>query len=481
MHTLLQSRINFLLAVFFVFSATVIGVVIGIREASKREPVQEYTVVLESSEQKPTELQYGVWPALAQEDFFSSVRDGFIRENASFVEANLTAMTMRVYQDGTPVLEVPIKSKGKEGSWWETPSGLYKAEVKEERHFSSFGNVYTPWNIPFQGNFFIHGWPFYEDGTPVSEGYSGGCIRLEDIYARQVYDLVDVGTPILVYEDSTSTDSFSYMLKSPQVHAKSYLVADVDTNFVLLAGETQSTHDTSFLPKLMTALVASEYKNIEKVIPIDERVLGGVAPERLTVGQRYSIYDLFFPLLLEGSAESAQVIASLFPNDRLLELLDTKAKAIGMGSTVFTDPAGITPGNTTTALDVFQFLKYLHSNRPFILAMSAGTADTRAYGESAFTDIEPSHPLADMEGFEGGALDLPPPKLVSAENMSAAMALVFASSSVATSAHSPSDLVTLFTIPFNGAERHVAVIVLDSPNPVIDTRTLRAYASWLFE
>ena len=481
MSSLLQSRINFLLALFFVVFATVAGVYIGVYRAQKTSPTQEYTVILDSKEHGPLELQYGVWPELAHADFFTDVRLRFIEENADFVEADLTHMTLRVFKYGAPVLTVPIISKGREGSWWETPSGLYKADVKKENHLSSFGNVYTQWNIPFQGNFFIHGWPYYPDGTPVPEGYSGGCIRLRDADAKNVYDLVEVGMPILVFEEAAGTDSFTYLLQPPQVSAQSYLVADLDTNFALLAGETESLHETSIIPKVMTALVASEYQNIEKYITVTDSSLGNITPDVLIPGTSYRILDLLFPLMMEGSFEAAQAITSLYQHDRILELLSTKAASIGMRSTIFTDGAGVTAGNTTTAGDVFLLLKYLHTNRPFILAVSAGAADMRAYGETTFDDLSPSHPLADIDGFEGGVLDAEPPRLVRADNITAALALVFATSSAAINDGQTGDLVTVLSESFNGVERHIAIIVLDSKDPATDSRVLRSYASWLFE
>jgi hypothetical protein len=42
-------------------------------------------------------------------------------------------MVLRVYQDGSSTLEVPIVTKGRKGSWWETPAGLYKINTKENK------------------------------------------------------------------------------------------------------------------------------------------------------------------------------------------------------------------------------------------------------------------------------------------------------------------------------------------------------------
>jgi hypothetical protein len=321
-----------------------------------------------------------MWPELSNLDFFHTVRDGFIANRAHFIEANLTAMTLTVYREGASVLTVPIKSKGREGSWWETPSGLYRAEAKEDVHFSSFGQVYMPWSIPFQGNFFIHGWPYHEDGTPVPEGYSGGCMRLEDVYAKQVYDLVEVGMPILVFEEAQLRgETVPYVLDVPELSAESYLVADLDSNFVLLAGNEHRARETGLVSTLMAALVASEHQNIEKLITVEDGMVGGHSSE-FSINARYSLYETFFPLLIAGSSDAKGVLSGYFGDERFRSLLKSKAHALGMTETAFSG-RGRLLRETTTAGDVFLLLKYLHTNRPFVLGMSAGTVNTATYGE----------------------------------------------------------------------------------------------------
>ncbi len=442
--------------------------------------VYDYTLAVAGATSSLAALQYGVWPELGNTNFFTRVRDGFIADRANFVEVNLTAMRLSVYRAGAPVLTVPIKSKGKEGSWWETPSGLYRAQGKEEKHFSSFGHVYMPWSIPFQGNFFIHGWPYYPDGTPVPEGYSGGCIRLEDQYAKQVYDLVDVGMPILVFEENSPKQAFTYALAPPTVGAASYLAADLDNNFVLLAGGNDTSHETPLLAKMMTALVASEYQNIEKPILVQASMLDGLTPERLAVGSSYSLYDLFFPLLLEDSTEAARVLGGYFGEKRFVSLMGAKAAALGMQQTAFTDPAGERPGNTTTAQDVFLFLKYLHTNRPFILSMSAGTTDTRTYGAPLFTDVRSVHPFRDTAGFMGGAAEQGGVVYADTGTADTAAVALFFASTTAPVYGQTDDLITVLALPFGGETRQVAFIALDSRDPAQDTRNMVAYVRQMF-
>ncbi len=473
MRYLMREQVSIGVALLTVMIATLIGG--GTGAFFVRDTVWSYTLAVAPGAHGKSELQYGAWPELANSSFFENVKHQFLADAVSFVEANLSTMQMRVYRKGELAVEVPIKSKGKEGSWWETPAGLYRAEGKSRNHFSSFGQVNMPYSIPFQGNFFIHGWPTYEDGSPVSSTYSGGCIRLADEHAKLVYDLVEVGMPILVFKEQ-KPETFSYMLRVPNISAQSYLVADLDTNFVLLIGDALEPRETSVAAKYMTAMVASEWQNIEKEARTSDvpDPLGLLAPNT-----RYSLYELFFPLLLQDSDHAARTLAAHFGTDRFLTLLEKKARAIGMTSSRFADPAGVLGYNTSTAEDLFHLLKYLRTNRPFVLNMSAGTVDTRTYGEPRFGVLAPKHPFAEDATFQGGAYSFNLEGVTRNTGSTAAVPLAFAEPTVRKRGHH--DLVTVFQQPFEKGHRALAFIVLDSEDPVADTRALRSFVAQMYQ
>jgi len=110
-----------------------------------------YTLFVGDMSVTPEELEFGSIPALGDFDFFNKVKNSFLENKADFMEANLSEMIIRVYIKGENKYEAPILTKGREGSWWETPAGIYKIETMEKNHFSSFGHVYQPWSMSFQG------------------------------------------------------------------------------------------------------------------------------------------------------------------------------------------------------------------------------------------------------------------------------------------------------------------------------------------
>lgn len=315
-------------------------------------------------------------PLTLAPDYAQSTRDRFIAEKQAFIEADLSAMEIRLWENGEVVFESAIKTKGREGSWWETPAGVYKVTLKKENHFSSFGHVYQPWSIAFQGNFFIHGWPYYEDGTDVSSAYSGGCIRLETPDAERLYPLVSTGTPVVVIKDEVR-DIFAYddAPKLPEVLAKHVLVADIGSGAIIMGKDIETPFAMGDIKNMLIALVASEYVNLDSLLSVSPLAVDDPAAKSVTSGERVRAYDLLFPLLGEGSQGAADTFTDRLGQERMQQLVLNKSKSIGM---LKTSP------EETTATDAATLLAHLSLNRPFVLTLSVGSLEGSAYGEPVF-------------------------------------------------------------------------------------------------
>ena len=394
-------------------------------------------------------FEYGSWPALQNAEFFQTVREKFVEEKADFIEGDLSAMVLRVYKKGVPVHEVKILSKGREGSWWETPAGVYKVQTKEKNHFSSFGSVYMPFSMAFQGNFFIHGWPYYPGGEAVGEGYSGGCIRLSDKDAELVFNLVETGTPVLVFEKDFIRDDFSYDFRIPGVTAQAYLAADLRNNFVFLEKNSAEKLPIASLTKLMTAIVSTEYINLDREVTIDNTMKATTSLPRLKTGQSVSAYNLLFPLLEESSNEAAAALTSFLGRIRFVELMNIKSGSLGMQDTHFEDASGAHEKNVSTGQDLFALSKYLYNNRSFILKLSAGDLKWSAYGASEFQDLKNLNVFSDDPDFVGGKVGM--------------------------STAAKQTILSIFDLKLKEGERPVVVIVLGSEDNAEDARKILEY------
>lgn len=393
---------------------------------------------------------YGEQPALSDPDFFGKVKQQFIDNKVNFIEADLSAMSIRVYKAGEISLEVPINSKGREGSWWETPAGLYKISTKEDRHFSGMGHVWMPWSMKFQGNFYIHGRTYYPDGTLTAKEFTGGCIRLSTEDAEKVYNAIEVGTPLLVFEHSFSPDTFTYQNeRGPVLSAPSYLSADLLNNHVFASKESTKELPIASITKLMTALIATEYINLDNMATVPKEALVYTSKSRLKAGAQYSIYQLLFPLLMESSNESAETIARYYGRANFIQHMNGKAKSIGMMNTHFADASGALAENTSTVEDLFMLSKYIYNNRSFIFDITSGKIKNSAYGTNGFTDLGNFNDFIDNEFFFGGKNGK---TTVAAETN-----------------------ISVFEFPIGNTKRPIVSIVLGSPNVVRDSQTLLDY------
>src|SRR3989344_5733919 len=421
-----------------------------------RSPICQYDLKAPVAEIPGTAaLAYGSSRAFANPDFFGSVQKQFINEKANFISADLSSMKVSLYKDGKLVKEVAILSKGREGSWWETPAGLYKIESKEKSHFSSFGRVYQPWSMAFQGNFFIHGWPHYKDGTGVPEGYSGGCIRLSDADAKAIYDLAEVGWPVLVYEHDYASDGAHFSMATPEFAPPQFLVADLSSNFVFLQRDSQEVVPIASITKLVTALVAAEYINLDSNIIIAKEMLATTSVKRLVAGESVSAYQLLYPLLLESSNEAAEALARHVGRNYFIALMNKKAAAIGMTHSHFSDPSGSDPENVSTAEDLFALAKYISNKRSFVLGITSGKVKDSAYGVPEFKNLRNFNDFVDTPGFAGGKVG----KTIAAQETG----------------------LYLFDVTLGGQKRRLAIIVLGSQDRKADASAMLEYITANFQ
>lgn len=398
---------------------------------------------------EPIPLHYGAQALLSHPNFFFDTRESFLEEKLSFIEADLSDMRISYYEQGEKVFSAPILSKGKEGSWWETPSGLYEIELKKDTHFSSFGNVYQPWSMVFQGNFFIHGWPQYPDGTPVAEGYSGGCIRLDDKNAEELYRLVELHTPVLVHEADFKKDDFVYEPKAPDITAPNYLVADIGNNAVLVSSDLHESVPIASVTKLMTALVAAEYINLDNEVTVSQEKYVNTLIPRLNGRWKVSMYSLLQLLLVESSNEAAEVIATQVGRDQFIKHMNEKALALGLTDSTFTDPSGLDDGNVSSVSDLLRLVQYIHNNRSFILELTRNQDLPTAYKSGEFGKLENFNVIENVDNFIGGKVG---------ETLAAGQTSV-----------------SLHKLDINGSQRTLAFIILGSKDREGDILKLLEY------
>lgn len=332
-----------------------------------------------------------------------------IPKEGKAIFADLGEMTLKLYENGEMRAEYPILSKGKPGSLWETPTGRYSLKTKEERHYSTIGNVWMPWSMQFFGNFFIHGWPSYNGGTSVPPGFSGGCIRLSEKDAHELFNQVALGASVFVSNGSgflpplaseaLDQNFFNYISKEPSheppsLSADGVFAADLKNGFVFFEKESSKDLPIASLSKLMTALVSLEAVNQYQMITIrpEDIAIEGAAGG-LVAGQKLPASELLYPLLLSSSNDAAYALARAIGINRFVDLMNEKARSLGLANTVFKEPSGLSSQNRSTPEDLFRVLHYLWNSRRFVLDI------TKERDHMSWRNI---HPFAAHESFLGG-------------------------------------------------------------------------------
>ncbi len=400
-----------------------------------------------------TPLNYGVQVAMSEPNFFDTARDAFIETSQTFIEADLAAMELRYFEQGVLVYSFPILSKGEAGTFWETPAGLYEVKLKKEKHFSTLGQAYLPWSLSFQGNFYIHGEPYYENGSDTGERFAGG-VMLSTKDAEALYERVAAGTPILVYERPTEADDFLYEPKIPELATPHYLIADVKSNTVLASSDLDAAVPIASLTKLMTAVVATEYINMDRRVAITQPTFVQSLIPRLGERSSVSMYSLLELLLLESSNEAADVIADEVGRAQFVAYMNERAESLGMSNTTFVDPSGLSAENTSSVGDLLRLIQYIYNQKHFIIDISAGKKLPDIYTTGEFSGLANFNDVKGLDNFLGGKIG----ETTAAKQTS----------------------VTLHTIEVKGATRVVAIIILGSENRTSDVTALMQYATERF-
>ena len=120
----------------------------------------------------------------------------------TYVEINLTAQHLFLYKDGIQLLESDFVS-GNSARGYDTPAGVYGITYKQRNATLTGENYQTPvsyW-MPFNRNIGMHdaGWRGSFGGDIYKTNGSHGCINLPPSVAREIYENIEKGTPVICY------------------------------------------------------------------------------------------------------------------------------------------------------------------------------------------------------------------------------------------------------------------------------------------
>lgn len=166
------------------------------------------------------------------------------------------------------------------------------------------------------------------------------------------------------------------LIYTPRVNAStesatSYVLLDQDTNRVLLSKNKDKPMLIASITKIMTCIIALENKNISDLVVVDNSIKESYGSGiYISVGEEITLKDLLYGLMLRSGNDAAIMISTYVSGsvDSFVDLMNQKAKEIGMKNTVFHNPSGLdnnTIGNTSTAYDMALLTSYAMQNKTY--------------------------------------------------------------------------------------------------------------------
>lgn len=151
-------------------------------------------------------------------------------------------------------------------------------------------------------------------------------------------------------------------LNAQEIQSRSVVVMDASTNKILYAKNPNLKCMPASTTKLMTAIVVIENANLKDVVTISKNA-SRVMPHKagLKEGDKVSVEELLNAALVGSANDAAVALAEHVAGteDRFVEMMNMKARAIGALNTRFINSSGL-PGNGqyTTAYDLAKIMAY---------------------------------------------------------------------------------------------------------------------------
>lgn len=121
--------------------------------------------------------------------------------------------------------------------------------------------------------------------------------------------------------------------------------------------------------KIMTAIIAIENSDLDKIITVDDRAIGIEGSSiYLQREEEISIHSLLYALMLKSANDAAAALAYEISGsiEEFSVLMNEKAEALGLTNTSFQNPHGLdSPDHYTSARDLAVLSSYAISNPTF--------------------------------------------------------------------------------------------------------------------
>jgi serine-type D-Ala-D-Ala carboxypeptidase (penicillin-binding protein 5/6) len=165
----------------------------------------------------------------------------------------------------------------------------------------------------------------------------------------------------------------------PRLDAAAVVLADLDDGQVMFAKAPEVRRSIASLTKMMTALIVLERRELDDVVVVSPAAVfdgddyGASSTLGLRPGERRTVRELLDALMLQSANDAALALAIDISGSeqRFLELMNERARALGMRDTVFFSPNGLDDRGRSTARDLLVLTRTAYAEDGFARIVSS--------------------------------------------------------------------------------------------------------------
>lgn len=150
------------------------------------------------------------------------------------------------------------------------------------------------------------------------------------------------------------------------------ILMDQDSGRILYSKNIHTVRSVASISKIMTGLLASESGKLDDTVTIGDEILDAYGSAiYIHVGEKMTLRDLTYGLMLRSGNDAALAIAQYVGGsvEHFVEMMNEKAKEIGMKNTTFHNPHGLDEGemkgNFSSAYDMAVLTSYAMKNKEY--------------------------------------------------------------------------------------------------------------------
>lgn len=156
------------------------------------------------------------------------------------------------------------------------------------------------------------------------------------------------------------------------VQSEAGVIIEATTGKIIYDKNAKEKRYPASTTKILTAIIAIEQCNLDEVAVASENAIksipSGYTTANIQIGEKLSIKDLLYALMLKSANEAAVIIAEHISGsvEEFSNLMNEKAKEIGCENTHFVNPNGVHNENHySTAYDLALMGRYCMQNETF--------------------------------------------------------------------------------------------------------------------